>query len=236
MKAKTLKFVSSVGAFIIALAFLAKFGGPTVLRAYIYTGVGSCKSIPIICQAPQVKINNPGVDKEYAAQLVPYAFEGLSIRAPRGLDVRKGEVKKGYYKKLRYRKEGSMYLLRQKPDFFVQLFPRFSKGVIQNDYDFVRRTMSARVDSIKDVTDTFFVIMKTIFTPYLGDQANLVMLEFANGSRRGFINYNLGRKENYFDCNIIDDQEGFFKVYIRDEGARLNLKKVFTIISTLNKP
>jgi hypothetical protein len=129
-----------------------------------------------------------------------------------------------------------MYLLRQKPDFFVQLFPRFTRGQIENDYDFVRRTMSARVDSIKDVTDTFFVIMKTIFTPYLGDQANLVMLEFTSGNRRGFINYNLGKRDNYFDCNIIDDQEGFFKVYIRDEGARLNLKKVFTIISTLNKP
>lgn len=89
------------------------------------------------------------------------------------------------------------------------------------------------------------------------------MTQFRLNGKRGFINYNLGDQSgiasspqpaasvakqsprndgqglyapvNYFDCNIIDDQGGFFKIYIKDDGARLDLNRVLAIISTAEK-
>ena len=91
--------------------------------------------------------------------------------------------------------------------------------------------MLANLDKIDSVTDAFFVIMKGIFTPDLGDQANVKMVEFAIGGKKGFINYNIFNTA--FDCNVISERGDFFKVYIKDKEATLNLSKVLAIVSTI---
>ena len=117
--------------------------------------------------------------------------------------------------------------------------------------------MYAGIKGITNFTDLFFIIIKGIFTPDLGDQKGVLMTQFRMSGKRGFINYNLSGQDkialsapaalprndghklyapvNYFDCNIIDDQDGFFKIYIKDAGARLDLNRVLAIISTANK-
>jgi len=42
----------------------------------------------------------------------------------------------------------------------------------------------------------------------------------------------LAKADNYFDCNIINNAGDFFKIYIKDKGASLDLDKVVAIIST----
>jgi len=61
--------------------------------------------------------------------------------------------------------------------------------------------------------------MKGIFTPDLGRQENVKMAQFKVASKRGFINYNLGQPDNYFDCNVFNEKGVFFKIYIKDKGA-----------------
>jgi len=95
--------------------------------------------------------------------------------------------------------------------------------------------MFAKFNDIKTLTDAFFVIMKGIFIPNLGNQNNVKMIQLSIGDKRGFINYNLAKPENYFDCDIFNKNGDFFKVYIKDKGARLDLETVFAIISTLKK-
>lgn len=237
MKDKTLKFVTITVVLIISIAFIAKFGGPAILQAYIYTGIGNCKKIPILCLAPEREITSPKINKEYVGQLVPYVFKDIAISLPKGFIVVKGEIQKVYYKKWRQSDKGSaVYLLYEKPDFFVSLFPQLVRRGIKNDYDFITRTMYATVGKINNLTDTFFIIMKSIFTPNLGDQRNVTMIKFTSDNKKGFINYNLRPRDNYFDCNVINNQGDFFKIYIKDKGAQLDLDKVFAIISTVNKP
>jgi len=77
--------------------------------------------------------------------------------------------------------------------------------------------------------------MKSLFTPDLGDEKNVKMVKFAIGNKKGFISYNLAPAGNYFDCNIINNRGDFFKVYIKDRAAVLDLKNVLAIISTLEK-
>jgi hypothetical protein len=95
--------------------------------------------------------------------------------------------------------------------------------------------MAARTRDIHNLTDTFFVIMKSIFTPNLGDENNLRIIPFVLGDKKGFITYNLAQTENYFDCDMIDSRGEYFKVYIKDKAAELDLEKVMTIISTVKK-
>jgi hypothetical protein len=92
--------------------------------------------------------------------------------------------------------------------------------------------MFARMDRISGLTDAFFIIMKGIFTPDLGDQKNIKIIEFEQDSRRGFIAYNFTPQANYFDCDIIDRQGNFLKAYISDRSAKLSLDNMLGIIST----
>ncbi len=236
MREKIIKNIYLTLAFIVAVAFLATFGKSAILRAYIELGIGTCHQIPILCREPSENIITPNINAQFVAQLVPYVFPEIKISLPSGFTAVRGEMKKASYKK--WRKPNArqvVYLLYEKPNFFAGLFPRFSKKGSKDDYDFIRRTMYARTDKVNGLADTFFVIMKSIFIPDLGNGEGVNMVRFTSGDKRGFINYNLGKKENYFDCNIIDKQGNFFKVYIKDAGATLDLSRVLAIISTVNK-
>lgn len=237
MKDRALKRISIAVALLFAVMFLAVFGKAAILRAYIDIGVGSCRKIPILCKAPEKEIINPAMDKKALGETLPHNFGDIAISLPKGFSVVKGEMRKVYYKKWRLAdKGGIVYLLRQDPDFFIGLFPQLKKQGVKDDYEFVSRIMSARSGKIAGLSDAFFVIMKSIFTPDLGDQRSVAMVKFTSGQNKGFINYNLTPRGNYFDCNIISSQGDFFKIYIKDPGATLDLDKLFAIISTVNKP
>ncbi len=236
MKQGPAKFISLIIIFALAIVFVVTFGGPKILRAYIETGIGSCPKIPILCKMPTQEIINPKIDKEYASTLIPYKFSKLSIAAPKGFSVAQELTKKPYYKKrLNGRKESIIYTFRQDPGYFIKLFPQVKKIGINNNYDFIKQLAFARINGIKNIADAFFVILKSIFTPDLGDQNKVVMVSFTMPDRKGFISYNLFDKEYYFDCNVTTDSGDFFKVYLRDKGTTLELKEVLAIISTLDK-
>ena len=97
----------------------------------------------------------------------------------------------------------------------------------------MRRLMYANLNKVNNITDAFFVIMKSIFTPDIGQQHACRMIKFELGDKRGFINYTMTKPSNYFDCNVLDHQGNFFKIYIKDSGGHLDLNNVFAIISTL---
>jgi len=231
---KKIRRIILIFIFVVAgLLFVAKFGGPRILRLYIETGVGNCQKIPVFCITPQKEIVNPKTDEEYLAKLLPYSFPEIQIRLPKGFKVIKERITKVYYKKWRHRaKDATIYLLYEPEDFFVRLFPQLKKYSINNDYDFISRVMYARVNEINDLVDAFFVVMKGIFIPDLSDQRNVEIVKFSSPTQRGFIGHNIGLKENYFDCNIIG-QGGFFKVYIKDKAKVLDLTKVISILSTI---
>ena len=96
--------------------------------------------------------------------------------------------------------------------------------------------MTAQFMNVNNLTDTFFVIMKSVFIPDLGKQKDVRMLRFAMNDRRGFIGYNLGESENYFNCDIINQDDAFFKIYIKDRYKKLDLNNVLAIVSTLGLP
>lgn len=228
------KFISITVLLLLGILFVAKFGGPSILRLYIETGVGSCEKIPILCAQPDKEIIGLGENKEYLAELIQYESPKISAGIPKNFNVVQETLKKVYYKKGKHLDAGNViYLLHKGPRFFITLFPQLAKQGINEDYKFIKRTMFANLSSIKNLTDAFFVIMKGIFIPDLGDLRDVKMAEFLIADKKGFINYNLGGLDNYFDCNVIDQQGNFFKMYIKDKGASLNLDKVLTIISTL---
>ena len=78
--------------------------------------------------------------------------------------------------------------------------------------------------------------MKSVFTPDIGDQKNVKIVKFKTADNKGFITYNFTASENYFDCDVIKDDDAFLKVYIKDKDRKLDLDKVIAIISTLNVP
>lgn len=222
---------------LLGILFVAKSGGPSLLRMYIENGVGSCEKIPILCMQPEKEVINPQINKEYIGGLLTYEFPNMSIGISRGFTVIQEKIKKVYYKKAKHKHPGGViYLLYTEPKFFINLYPQLTKQGITDNYEFIKRTMFARLTDIKNLTDTFFVIMKSIFIPDLGELKNVKMAQFVMSDKRGFINYNLAYPDNYFDCNIIDKDGNFFKVYIKDKGARLNLDKALAIISTVTKP
>lgn len=233
MRKRALKYIYIAAILIPAILFVAKFGGAPILRLYLETGVGSCRKIPILCLTPEEEIVQPGINKEYSAGLLTIKLEKVEIAVPRGFNVVQEAVKKVYYKKMKGHYSGAViYLLYEPPDFFIDLFPRLKKQGITDNYKFVRRVMYARLKDTENLTDAFFVIMKGIFTPDLGSQDNVRMAQFKVADKKGFINYNLGKADNYFDCNVIDDEGGFFKIYIKDKAATLNLDNVMAIVST----
>lgn len=230
-----LEYTAIAAVLLAAILFVIKFGGPSILRLYVETGIGNCKKIPILCMFPEGEIINPQVNKEYSAGLVPYTFPKTEIYLPKGFTVIKQRIKKVYYKRRKPEQDQPVvYIIRQEPNFFVNLYPQLKKQGITDDYEFVKRVMYARPTDIKDLTSAFFTIMKGIFTPDLGEQKNVKMEQFTVLDKKGFINYNLTGPDHYFDCNIFNASQDYFKVYIKDKGANLDLDKVLTIISTVN--
>ena len=234
---KAIKWVLALILLAFSIAFIAKFAGPELLKLYLKSGVGDCKNIPILCMAPEKNITQINIDKEYLNELLPYKFPpDMQVYLPKEFTVVKERITKVYYKrKKRASSDATFYLLHEPPDFFSNLFPQLKNRGIEDDYDIIYHTMSARLSEVKTVNDAFFLIMKGIFTPDLGDQKKVKMATFVMDDRKGFINYNLSLKENFFDCNIFDKEKNFFKIYIKDRRAVLDLEKVFTIISTVKK-
>ena len=223
-------------SFLFGLLFVIKFSGPTLLRLYIEAGIGDCKKIPVLCITPQEEIINPIVNSEYLIGLLPYKLAEIQISIPREFKAIKQRIVRAYYKKKRHdHNPATIYLLYKKPNFFINLFPQAQRQGVYNDYEFLSRVMYASPADIHSFLDAFFVVMKSIFIPDLGDQNNVKMAKFTGERQKGFINYNAGVSGNYFDFNIIQDGRYFFKVYIKDELKALDLEKAFSIISTIEK-
>lgn len=236
MKEKILDVISITIVLILCLAFVVKFGGPSILKLYVERGIGNCQTIPILCMAPEEEIVNPKINKEYIAEFLPYKFPKIQVLVPRGFTVSAEKITKVYYKRQKRKHSGAVvYLLYEKPNFFMGLFPQLKKRGIKNNYEFFQRTMAAKLKDVKTLSDALFVIIKSVFTPDIGNQHNVKIIKFIIDDKRGFINYNLEKTKNYFDCNIIDPQDNFFKIYIKDERKQLDLDKVFAIIFTVKK-
>lgn len=235
LKNKILRIIVGIAAFILALLFVIIFGGPAILKGYlIETGIGDCRKNPIFCLAPLEGITNPPINEEYLRQLVPFEFPGMTISTPKGFTVVKETIKKVYYKRRKRLDKGAViYLLEKEPGFFLSLYPDLSRSGISNNYEFLKETMYAKTSGIKGITSAFFVVMKGIFVPDVGDQNSLKMSRFSMGDKKGFINYNLVGRDHYFDCNIVDNKDEFFKVYIKDIGGSLSLDDALAVISTV---
>jgi len=234
---KIVKWVLALILLAFSIAFVAKFSGPPLLKLYLKNGIGDCENIPILCMAPEENITKVDIDKVYLNELLPYKFPpDLQVYLPKEFTVVKELITKVYYKrKKRASSDATFYLLYEPPGFFINLFPQLKNRGIEDDYDIIYHTMSAKLSEVNTLNDAFFLIMKGIFTPDLGDQKKVKMATFVMNDKKGFINYNLGQKENSFDCNIFDKEKNFFKIYIKDKNAALDLEKVFTIISTIKK-
>ena len=238
MKDKALKNITIAAALFFSLFFVAKFAGPEILKLYVEAGIGNCRKIPILCVAPTEEIygETQRIDKEYLAGLTLYKFPDMQIYLPKSFQVFKEKIKKVYYKKVRRRQTGDVaYLLYEKPYFFINLFPQAGKLGIKNDYEFFSRIMYAQFNNIQNLGDVFFVIVKSIFIPDLGDSNSPKIVKFSHADFRGFIAYSLGGKGNYFNCDIFNTKGDFFKIYIKDKSNSLDLSKVLGIISTIKR-
>lgn len=219
----------------LSLAFVIKFAGPNLLIQYISYGIGNCNQIPILCMSPEEKIIRPQAPAEiYLQELVPQKFPRMSILCPKGFSVVQELIKRPYYKKNKWLDEGRIiYLLYQEPHEFLKLYPDVKKQDVKDNYEFMERLTNANLNKVKNITDAFFVIMKSVFTPDLGNQKIVKMIRFQTDQLRGFINYNLSYPNSFYDCNVLDLKDNFYKVYIKDIGNKLDLNKVFAIISTI---
>lgn len=235
IRKKIEKIVSAIIMLALAGLFVVKFGGPAILKAYIQAGTGSCEQVPILCMAPYSKIASPPITQEYLSQLRPYEFKSVKIFVPLGFSVVQRTVKKYYYKKsFEKSSKAIVYVLQRDPYFFSNLFPQLKNKGITNNYQFVKRVMYARLNRIETIPDAFFVIMKGVFTPDLGPEKSVAVNEFVVGDKHGFISYNQGKGSNYFNCDVFDASDNYFKLYIKDMEKKLDLQKVLWIISTLN--
>lgn len=234
MAAKRLaKYIIGAIVFCFCVAFVIKFGGPNLLRQYVSIGIGDCKNIPILCMQPRDLVFLPEINQEYLGTLIRQKFPKMSISSPRGFALVQELIKKDYYKKRHAHNRPIIYLLVQEPDAFIKLYPDVRKQGVRDNYEFIRRLMNANLGKIENITDAFFTIMKSVFTPDIGNQNIARMIKFELAGKKGFINYTMAKPDNYFDCNVLDARLNFFKVYIKDVGAQLDLNNVFTIISTL---
>lgn len=229
------KFLSLSIMLIICSGFVIKFAGENLLKQYISYGIGDCKNIPILCMEPLEKVIRPlDAGQDYILELMPQEFPRMIISCPKGFAIVQELIIKPFYKKnKRLDKGAAIYLLHQEPGAFLKLYPDVKKRGVNDNYEFMQRLSNANLSKVKNITDAFFVIMKSVFTPDLGNQKIAKMIKFQMDNKRGFINYNLSQPNNYFDCNIIDSRDNFYKVYIKDRGAKLDLNKVYAIISTI---
>lgn len=233
MKNKIKNITAIAVTLAFCLVFIIRLAGISILRQYISYGIGDCRSIPILCMEPDEKTVTPEIDKEYYETLVPQSFPKLSISIPKGFSVVQELIKRRYYKRRKTGEEAVIYLLRQEPKAFLNLYPDVKKMGVNNNYEFIQKIMQANLTKIKNIPDAFFVIVKSLITPDIGPQNISRMIRFELGDKTGFINYTMTKRINYFDCSVFDAQDNFFKVYIKDVPARLDLNKVFTIISSL---
>jgi hypothetical protein len=223
--------------FLLAgIAFVIKFASPPLLKLYIEAGLGNCRKIPILCVKPRVEIVDPVINESFLFGLPYCELYEIQLCVPKDFKVVKQKIILKNYKRNGFKQNDSaIYLLYEKPQFFVNLFPEAQKLRIQDDYEFVSRVMNANMNEMRNFTDAFFVIMKGVFTPDLGDQRNVEIVKLRSEKFKGFISYNLGELENYFDCNVVDNEGNFFKVYIKDKEKQLDLDKVLSIISSMKK-
>ena len=234
MKNKITKYLTVTVFLIFAIAFIAKFAGPQLLRYYVQTGIGGCEKIPIFCMFPSETINIQQVNSTYTAELVPHKASKISAFVPRGFDVVQELIMKVNHKKHKRMFKGNMiYVLCEDRDFFARLYPQLKKQGVNDNYEFIRRTMYAKENEISNITDTFFVIMKGVFIPDLGDQNTAKMIQVNIPGFKGFINYNFDKTGNYFDCDLVNADGIFFKVYIKDKSKTMDLDKVFAVLSTV---
>lgn len=236
MKERFKKYLTGSILFILGVLFIAKFAGASFLRLYVEIGVGTCKSIPILCLKPTGQVKDLTLDESFKNNLIPYEFPGIRAMLPKGFRVVKEEIKKPYYKKGHLqpkKREQAAYLVAKQKGFFLGLFPEVTKQGITNNYDFYTRVINADIRGIQNLTDVFFVVMKSIFLPDMGYQPNVQIKSFSEGGRKGFILYNFSATGNFFDCCVFDNQDNFFKVYIRDGNCLLDLDKFYAIISSV---
>ena len=234
MKRKNFKYFFWFVLFCLAVFFIAKVSGPRLLKIYIDSGMGDCSKIPILCMAPSQDINNPEINKEFLAGLMPKKFPKITIFSPKGFAVVQELIKKPYYKAKRNRyKDSVIYILHLEKNYFPNLYPQVKGIGINDNYGFISRLMDAKSIDIKGIDDAFFIIMKSIFIPDLGDQKWVVMARFSMPKHKGFISYNIFGKQHYFDCNMVTQNGDFYKVYIKDKSGVLDLSEAFTIISTV---
>lgn len=233
LRNNVIKYILITLIFLFCVTFVTGFAGPNILRQYISYGIGNCKEIPILCRQPENNTFKPEINKEYLGALIPQNFPKMSVCLPKGFNLVQELIKKEYYKKRHADHQAVIYLLFQEPGAFIKLYPDLRKQGIRDNAEFLRRLMYANLDQLNNLTDAFFVIMKSVFTPDIGNQSTAKMIKFELGQIKGFINYTMAKPDNYFDCDVLDEKDNFFKVYIKDIGARLDLNNVFAIISTL---
>jgi hypothetical protein len=234
LKDKIIKYLV-IGTFLIlAVLFVIKFTGGSFLRLYVETGIGTCKKIPILCMGPTEEVKDPQIDSAYLTELIPYEFPEVKISIPKGFRVVKEEIKRPYYKNKMYQKrEQTIYIVAKDKNFFLNLFPEVKGKGIKNNYEFYTRVIHANLNKINNLTDMFFVIIKSIFTPDIGNQATARIIRYTSGDQKGFISYNLINSRSYFDCIVFDKDNNFFKLYAKDTLGKLDLYKIYTILSTL---
>lgn len=237
MKKKIFRNAVIFTALVLLLLLAAKASGRPILRLYIETGIGNCQQNPILCITTQEKITNIPIDEEFISGLTRFVFKkpALEIHMPKDFKVICGEESRVYFKKIKNRTgDETAYVTYRKPNFFITSFPQVKKDPsIKNDFDFVSRTMNSKLTSVNNLLDAFFVIMKSIFTPDIGDQKNVKIISFRMPDKSGFISYDLTPEGNYFDCNFFNNAGEFFKLYIKDKKATLDLSEVMALISTL---
>lgn len=229
------RFFLSALVIIAALAFVVKFGGVALLKAYIQTGMGDCKQNPVLCLSVEKQDTQPDGDiSGDTKDFLPYKFPDFEISVPRGFSIVNEQISKIYYKKHKRNDKGNIiYILYKEPDFFIRLFPQLRRYV-KDDYEFLLRMMSSKLDNISNISDALFVIVKGVFIPDLGSQG-VKMIRFSLNGYRGFINYGLSARAHYFDCNVFDKENNFFKIYIKDKNKSLGLDNIFAVIYTLER-
>ncbi|MCM8797381.1 MAG: hypothetical protein NC923_05865 [Candidatus Omnitrophica bacterium] len=235
-KDKLLKLLLIMVFLGLGIWYVAIFGGANIIKFYVASGIGDCGKIPILCMLPIEKITVQA-NKECIAEFLPYSFSKIQVYLPKGFNVTCELTKKAYYKRKAYKQRNSYaYLLYEEPGFFLELFPQLKKAGVKNNYEFIERVMCANYNGIKNINDAFFVIMKSIFIPDLGDQRKVRMMRIAIGNKRGFLSYNIDKDATYFESSLIDDRDQFFKICVKDRSAKIGQEQIFAIISTLDKP
>lgn len=231
-----LKITFIILALAGAVLYIAHFAGPKILRMYVHAGIGFIHRQPIFGMKPSDASVPLEINEEYLTELKPYKFSDVSISLPKEYRVVQGTEEKSYYKKYTKKSSGAVvYLLYQPPHYFVDSFPDIKEKGVTDDYTFVKKTMQSDADIIRNVTDAFFVVMKSLFTPDLGNQKNLCMISFEGHGKKGFISFNLGETEYAFVCDVFDSGNNYFKIFLRDKSRKMDLRKIFTIISTVRK-